>query len=300
MIPEGFKPSLAIEQAKVKTQPAVRYLSEKLDGIRCVIFGGVAYSRSLKKIPNLFIQAYVAHHATVLEGIDCEIIVGDKNAPDVFTQSTSGVMRIEGEPDFTLWVFDYYHATKIWLERYYFLSIKEGEGVFPSRVNLLQHFLVETDEDIAAHESEYLARGAEGVMLRDASARYKCGRSGTKNPELQKVKRFVDKEFEIIGWEPKYHNTNEAKTNELGRTERSTSKEGMIALDTIGTLLLRTSQGLEFGCGSGFTDALRAELWEIRDSLAGQLAKVKYFDVGTGYSVPRFPVFQGIRHKDDM
>jgi DNA ligase-1 len=300
MIPEGFKPSLAIEQSKVKTQPTVRYLSEKLDGIRCVIFGGVAYSRSLKKIPNLSIQEYVAHHATVLEGMDCEIIVGDKNAPDVFTQSTSGVMRIEGEPDFTLWVFDYYHPTMTWLERYVQLDRMYHSKRFPARAKLLQHYLVETDEEIAEHESEFLSRGAEGVMLRDANALYKCGRSGTKNPELQKVKRFVDNEFEIIGYECKYHNANEAKTNELGRTERSTAKEGMVALDTLGKLILRTSEGLEFGCGSGFTDAVRDELWKIRDTLAGQLAKVKYFDVGTGYSVPRFPVLIGIRHKDDL
>jgi hypothetical protein len=32
----------------------------------------------------------------------------------------------------------------------------------------------------------------------------------------------------------------------------------------------------------------------------GQLAKVKYFDVGTGYKTPRFPIFLGIRSKDDM
>ena len=300
MIPEGFKPLLAVESSKVKTQNFPYYLSEKLDGIRCIIFGGVAYSRSLKHIPNLSIQAYVSHHARVLEGLDGELIVGDKNAPDVFTQSTSGVMRIEGEPDFTLWVFDYYHPTMTWLERYVQLDRMYHNKRFPARAKLLQHYLVETDEEIAEHEAEFLSRGAEGVMLRDANARYKCGRSGTKNPELQKVKRFVDNEFEIIGWEPKYHNTNEAKTNELGRTERSTSKEGMVALDTIGTLLLRTSEGLEFGCGSGFTDALRAELWEVRDTLAGQLAKVKYFDVGTGYSVPRFPVLIGIRHKDDL
>jgi DNA ligase-1 len=299
-IPEGFKPSLAIEQAKVKTQPALRYLSEKLDGIRCIIFGGVAYSRSLKKIPNLSIQSYVAYHAEVLEGMDCEIIVGDKNAPDVFTQSTSGVMRIEGEPDFSLWVFDYYHSDKVWLDRYNQLQDMYDRGRFPKRAQLLKHTYMLDDEDIAAAEAYFLDLGAEGVMLRDAQAKYKCGRSGTKNPELQKVKRFVDKEFEIIGWEPKYHNTNEAKTNELGRTERSTAKDGMVALDTMGTLLLRTSEGLEFGCGSGFTDALRAELWEIRDALAGQLAKVKYFDVGTGYSVPRFPVLVGIRHKDDL
>jgi DNA ligase-1 len=87
--------------------------------------------------------------------------------------------------------------------------------------------------DIDDFEAEMLAMGAEGVMLRDENARYKCGRSGTKNPELQKVKRFVDNEFEIIGWEPKYTNTNEVKTNELGRTERSTAKDGMIALDTM-------------------------------------------------------------------
>lgn len=51
-IPEGFKPQLAIEHTKVKTQPANMYMSEKLDGIRCIVFGGVAYSRSLKPIPN--------------------------------------------------------------------------------------------------------------------------------------------------------------------------------------------------------------------------------------------------------
>jgi DNA ligase-1 len=300
MIPEGFKPLLAIEQSKVKTQPVNRCLSEKLDGIRCIIFGGVAYSRSLKKIPNKFIQEYVAQHATILEGFDCEIIVGDKNAPDVFNKSTSGVMSQDGEPNFKLWVFDCYHPTKAWIDRFEMIVSLLECNRLPSRVELLQHVTINNDEDIAVYESFFLEKGAEGVMLRDTDAKYKCGRSGTKNPELQKVKRFVDKEFEIIGWEPKYHNTNEAKTNELGRTERSTSKDGMVALDTMGTLLLRTSEGLEFGCGSGFTDSLRAELWEIRDTLAGKLAKVKYFDVGNGYQVPRFPVFQGIRHKDDM
>ena len=56
MIPEGFKPLLAIEHSKVKTAPANMYMSEDLDGILCVVFGGVGYSRSLKPIPNSFIQ----------------------------------------------------------------------------------------------------------------------------------------------------------------------------------------------------------------------------------------------------
>jgi DNA ligase-1 len=300
MIPEDFKPQLAIEQTKVKTQPANRYMSEKLDGIRCIVFGGVAYSRSLKRIPNLSIQAYVQHHAEAMEGMDGELIVGDKNAPDVFNQSTSGVMRIEGEPDFTFWVFDRWHPTATWLERYARLSQLYRDDRLPLRVELLEHFPVEEMFNIDDFEAKMLAQGAEGIMLRDSDAKYKCGRSGTKTPELQKVKRFVDNEFEIIGWEPKYTNTNEAKTNELGRTERSTAKEGMVALDTMGSLILRTSKGDTFSCGSGMTDAIRADLWERRETLSGQLAKVKYFDVGTGYNVPRFPVLVGIRHKDDM
>jgi L-fucose isomerase-like protein len=52
---------------------------------------------------------------------------------------------------------------------------------------------------------------------------------------------------------------------------------------------LSTKDGVEFGCGSGFDDATRKELWEQRDSLVGKYATVKYFDQG-GYDVPRFPV----------
>lgn len=298
MIPEGFKPLLAIEHSKVKTAPANMYMSEKLDGIRCVVFGGVGYSRSLKPIPNAYIQAYFKLHADVLEGLDGELIVGDKNAPDVFNQSTSGVMRQDGQPNFVFWVFDKYHPTETWLARYAFL--KHYESNMPSRVKLLEHFPVEDMFNIDEFERDMLAQGAEGVMLRDADAKYKCGRSGTKNPELQKVKRFIDNEFLVIGFEPKYTNTNEAKINELGHTERSTAKAGMKALDTMGALILQTKEGEVFTCGSGFTDKLRDTMWAERDGLIGKLAKVKYFDVGNGYKVPRFPVFVGIRAEGDV
>lgn len=299
MIPEGYKPLLAIEHSKVKTAPANMYMSEKLDGIRCVVFGGVGYSRSLKPIPNASIQAYFNRYADFFEGMDGELIVGNKNAPDVFNQSTSGVMRHDGEPDFTFWVFDKYHPTETWLARYAYVKNKLKDSPI-DRVVLLEHFPVEDMFNIDEFERDMLAQGAEGIMLRDADAKYKCGRSGTKNPELQKVKRFVDNEFEIIGFEPKYVNTNEAKTNELGRTERSTAKDGLVAVDLMGALKLKTKDGQIFSCGSGFNDKLRVQLWLEREELIGKLAKVKYFDVGTGYTVPRFPVFVGIRAEGDM
>lgn len=297
MIPEGFKPQLAIESSKVKTQPTDRYVSEKLDGIRCIVFGGVPYSRSLKPIPNRYIQKWAKDNAEALEGLDGELIVGDKYSPTVFNDSTSGVMSFDGEPDFRFWIFDRYHPTAKWLDRYR----KMLDTTPAPRVRFVIHHAITRPEYLDEFEMEMLAKGAEGIMVRDANGKYKCGRSGTKTPELQKVKRFIDNEFEIIGWEPKYHNANEAKINELGLTERSTAKDGMVALDTMGALKLKMEDGTEFSCGSGFTDEIREQLWSIRDTIIGRWAKVKYFDNGpSGYLVPRFPIFLGLRDEKDM
>ncbi len=147
---------------------------------------------------------------------------------------------------------------------------------------------------------EYKAgQGYEGAMIKAPEGKYKYGRSSVKEGLLLKLKLFKDEEFKIVGFECKYHNANEAKTNELGRTARSTSKEGMIPVDTLGVLYLSTKDGVEFGCGSGFDDATRKELWEQRESLVGKYATVKYFDQG-GYDVPRFPIFKGIRNEMDF
>ena len=53
-------------------------------------------------------------------------------------------------------------------------------------------------------------------------------------------------------------------------------------------------KGAEFRVGTGFTAAVRAELWDIRDELAGRIAKIKSFPVGTK-DRPRHPVWLGWR-----
>lgn len=296
-LPTNYRPALAIEFSKVKTLPKNLLASPKLDGIRFCVFGGVAYSRSLKLIPNKFIQRYVKEHAFALEGVDGEIIIGSPTAEDCFNATTSGVMRIEGEPDFRLYAFDLYEEGVPYDIRYSCLC--ELEDKMPERLVIVRHTEITDFESIQALEERYLNQGYEGLMLNNADALYKCGRSGTKNPELIKKKIFTDSEFEIIGYEPKYTNQNEAQTNELGRTFRSSSKEGLVALETLGALILKTEGGSTFSCGSGFTDVSRAFYWGIRESLPGQLAKVKHFEIGAKDSV-RFPIFLGIRDKLDL
>ncbi len=66
--------------------------SPKLDGIRCTIQEGGAYSKSLKLIRNKHVQSLLANNEH-LGGLDGELIVGSPTAPDVYGTTTSNIMR---------------------------------------------------------------------------------------------------------------------------------------------------------------------------------------------------------------
>ena len=293
----NFKPMLASQIDDLSSVKYPVYASYKLDGIRAIIYRGVAYSRSLKPIPNKSIQEWAMQNKESLEGLDGEFIVGEPNTEEVFRETTSFVMSHDKVGKFSFYVFDIlpecpeqpYNARK---------GILEGLSL-PGNTKVLQQTLIASKDDLEAFRSNAVEQGYEGAMIKAPEGKYKYGRSSVKEGLLLKLKLFKDEEFKIVGFECKYHNANEAKTNELGRTARSTSKEGMIPVDTLGVLYLSTKDGVEFGCGSGFDDATRKELWGQRETLVGKYATVKYFDQG-GYDVPRFPVFKSLRNEIDF
>lgn len=290
----NFRPLLASQVEDLENLKYPVYASYKLDGVRSTIFNGVALSRSLKPIPNKQIQQWASDNALSLEGVDGEFIVGSPTSETVFRDTTSFVMSHDKVDNFSFYAFDVV-SDKPYKDRLIDLERK----VLPNNTIVLDQHLVSSSVDLEAFRTNAVQQGYEGAMIRSTSGKYKYGRSSIKEQILLKLKLFKDEEFMIVGYECKYHNSNEAKVNELGRTARSTSKEGMVALDTLGVLYLRTKDGKEFGCGSGFDDKTRDELWTVRDSLKGQLATIKYFDVG-GYETPRFPVFKGIRATIDL
>lgn len=292
---QGFKPQLATQIDDLSTLSYPLYVSKKLDGIRSTIFNGVAYSRSLKLIPNLSIQKWAKENAVCLEGLDGEFIVGSPTSETVFRDTTSFVMSIDKVGEFQFFAFDQVHVQAEAQER------QKALEALPSihRVQVLEQTLVQSEAELEAYRTVAVDLGYEGAMVKKVKGKYKFGRSSVKEGLLLKMKLFRDSEFKIVGYECKYHNANEAKTNEIGRTSRSTSKEGMIPLDTLGVLYLETPEGTVFGCGSGFDDKTRDELWKIRETLPGLYAVVKFFTIG-GYSVPRFGVFKGIRTLEDI
>ena len=288
-----MKPMLAATVKDTATLPYPLIASPKLDGVRALVMGGVVYSRSLKPIRNGNVQRLFGR--VEFNGFDGELIVGDPTAPDVYRTTSSVVNSQDKSADAVkFYVFDDF-CNPDWQ----YTSRMERERRYPTaRVEVLDGVRVYNEEALLRYEDKLLADGYEGVMLRRPDAPYKFGRSTLREAYLMKLKRFSDSEAEILGFVERMHNGNEAQTNELGHTFRSSAKDGLAGMDTLGALIVRDIHtGVQFEIGTGFDDAMRAEIW--RDKPLGALVKYKYFAVGA-YDKPRFPVFLGFRSAEDM
>lgn len=264
--------------------------SAKLDGVRAVVKNGVVLSRSLKPIPNDYVQSLFKH----LEHFDGELIVGEPTNKTCYRDTVSGVMSRDGKPNVRFFAFDHTHsALRPYAQRAEYLIRKHPHVVFHD-----QH-VITCMKTLLELEAKLLDQGYEGLILRDPNAPYKFGRSTVREGYLLKLKRFTDAEFEVVGFEERMHNGNEATTNELGRTKRSSHKENKTGRGDLGALIVRTAEGLVFNVGTGFDDAQRAEIWTNQAKYQGAWAKVKFFAVGMK-DAPRHPVFLGWREQCDL
>lgn len=292
-----FKPMLAVacdDLTKVK-YPVL--LSEKLDGIRMSVHDGVCMSRSMKPIPSKVVQEKFGK--AEYNGFDGEIIYGNKNAPDVFNKSTRVCMS-HSLPDgldineINFYVFDTIGAEG-YADRWWNIKPDSDNNVIKLKI-----FIVQNEGEVSELEQEFLAMGAEGVILRSCDGPYKQGRSTLKEGYLLKVKQFTDSEAVVIGFEEKMHNGNEATVGELGQTKRQTLMENMVAMDTLGSLHVRdVKTGVDFHIGTGFNDQQRQEIWDNKAYWFGKIVKYSHFEAGAK-DKPRFPVFLGERMKEDM
>ena len=277
---------------------AVRYpifASPKLDGIRASVVQGRLLSRTLKEIPSRHAFGILsdARH----EGLDGELIVGAPTHPDCYRSTVSMVMADNKTFAFTYYAFD------LWDRPH--LSFKSRRTKLTERLTELncpyieqvEHELLENREQLDAYEAKQVAAGHEGVMLADPNAFYKFGRATTKGGELLKVKRFVDAEAVVVGIEEEMFNGNEAETNELGRTKRSTAKAGLTGKGTMGALVVRDlTTGVEFNIGTGFTAEDRRYWWSAMNGDKSIPLQIKYksFPIGVK-DKPRHPVYLGLR-----
>jgi len=264
----------------------------KIDGIRFLMVDGVAVSRTFKPIRNVHIQTLLSQHLP--DGIDGELTCGG-----TFQSSTSAVMGTKGTPDFKAWIFDYVDPTTKDILPFYLRMLNMPALNLSFQHEVLSGTNINSMEELYHYESICLEEGYEGVMLRDPYGTYKFGRSTTNEGILLKVKRFEDDEAEVIGFVELMSNQNLAEKDNFGRTKRSSCLDGMVPMETLGSLRVRNKDGQEFSIGSGLNPQWRDEIWRNKQLYLGQFAKYKFFPQGVK-DLPRHPVLLGVRHPVDM
>jgi len=287
-----MKPMLAATLENLRDLKYPVWASPKLDGVRAVVIDGQLRSRSLKPFPNPHVNKLFGRKE--LSGLDGELIVGSPTDKDVFRNTSGALQRDDGTPDVKFYVFDRFDSVGSFVTRWA-NGLARDTGAGQADVVYLGQYLIEDEATLLAYEDQSLISGYEGLILRSPAGLYKFGRSTLREQGMLKLKRFVDSEAEVIGVEEEMHNGNVAKKNELGRTERSSAKAGLVGTGRMGALLVRDLvSGVEFSIGTGFNDKDRGEEWK-----EGDIVKYKSFPVGVK-NKPRFPVFLGRRMKEDM
>lgn len=296
----NFKPMLSasLDGVDLSTLNYPLLLSPKLDGVRCIIWEGVAYSRNAKPIRNRFVQEW----AKKFHNLDGELIVGDPTSPHCLNDTQSGVMSYEGSPDFYFHMFDCPDHDGGFMSR--LLSV-QAEHQNEHRIEPVPHVVVDTHDKLSFWENLYLDQGYEGVMLRAPNGPYKNGRSTLREGYLMKLKRFQDGEAVVTGLEEGHINENELERDELGRAKRSKDSAGLRPSGMVGTILARDPVWGDLRIAPGtMTRMDRIAHWKAYSDPNSKIAPAVNIVGKTihwrsfGYGVkdkPRFPRFYGVR-----
>jgi DNA ligase-1 len=309
-----FKPMLACD-ADPDTLDDLPYpmaMFIKYDGVRTLHIHG-NYGRSMKLHANPYLQGIF--NKPEYFGFDSEGIVGDPLAPDCISVSSGGYSRQKDKPkenkfvkvDAICYVFDDFTYPKdMYKDRFTRATRRVNEllAADPSApFRMAEMFMVNNKEELLALWARADDEGHEGLIGRSMHATYKFGRATKKEMSFLRFKSFEEREGIIEGFEEGATNTNEAKKNELGQTERSTKKAGMVPNGQIASLFVRNLKTGELEkIASGCMTVAEATAWfENFDEIKGKIAKYKVFAKGTGnFTKPRFPTFQCIRSPEDM
>ena len=280
--------------------------SAKIDGIRGNVLESAFRSRSgktfkCKDIPLIYGQ--IIHQ---MEDFDGEFVSGSPTDPNCMQKTTSCVNAYENPTDnLTFYVFDYIDDGAPALTRYrmYTQAVENIKKNFPTaRLEIVEKVMLRNEEELLAFEEKCLEEGYEGIMLQPPEGLYKHGRSSMKSQELMKLKRFTDGEMLITDFYEQMHNANEAEKDAYGHTTRSSKKENMIPMNTLGGFIgidMETNKPMQIGSGRGLTKELRQHIWDNKEEYRGKISKYKHFNKGV-VTKARFPIHHAFRDVDDM
>lgn len=296
------KPMRAGKMADLKKLCYPLLASLKLDGMRATIQGDSVLTKTNKLLPNLYTQDLFGK--ADLHGMDGEMIVGppnrplaDEHGPSTMGATASGLMSKRGEPNVKFYVFDDFSQDLGFFVRWKFLK-KRVKDLNDKRVVVVDQRMIQNEVELIAFEQEALDAGYEGLMLRAPSGPYKHGTSTENEGYLLKMKRWLDNEALIIGFNERMHNANDKDAS----GKRTTHKAGKVPLDTMGSLQVVGINGDYDGIGFDCPVPDPADqqwMWARRPQIMNCIVTYKHFPGGTK-TRPRFPGFLRFRDSIDI
>ena len=290
----------------------------KIDGVRGLQLGPQFTGRSLDPFEGFGITEYFTD---LLPGGDGEMTLGSKpNCTDRLCSATTGAMGrfkdVTEMADLHWWLFDLVTPDTMEMayhDRYLLLGKQLAKLKHP-RLHRVPMRVAHNRAELDAIIAEFFEDGYEGAIIRSLTATYKEGRATLKGQQVWRVKSWADFEILVTKIFAAEANTNEKKTNSLGRTERSSAKAGKVAKEMLGsmegTLLadfycpitkkLLFKKGLLVTAGRGeMTAAEASDNWAYPHKIVLHTAKVKHMTHGVK-DLPRFPTYVSHRLKQDL
>ncbi len=278
----------------------------KVDGVRAGHITGGLTGRSLDPFKN---TALVAKYADLgYAGFDGELTVNgylkNNDLPaemcpegEVLCGLTTGLTNRaklrKGETDLptnVIWnLFDYLHPDVVdlpYLKRYTtllnYLESTENLGLGLAGVHLLPFAWIQSIAEAKAWIEDCLDKGYEGAIFRSPTAMHKSGRATATLNDFWRFKPVSDKDAIVTSVYEADENQNEATTNSLGRTERSSSQAGKVGKGTAGGFHatdVLTGKPIKVPCGA-MKHKERQEVWDSRAEYAGRPFKYASLDTG--------------------
>ena len=311
-----MKPQLA-NDANLDTLTYPVIVQAKIDGVRALNINGTLTGRSLDPFRGFGITEYFSKPE--FQGLDGEMTLGSNPASsDRLCSLTTGAMGafkgVTEMADVHWHIFDdLTHPTDPYQVRYDRAKSRVEELSHP-RIHLAPKFEAHNRDQLDQLIARFFEEGYEGAIIRNLDAPAKEGRPSKVKQELVRVKGWMDSEMLVTGFTEGQTNTNEAKTNALGRTERSSAKDGMVPNGMVGSIhgtmigdCLHPitgeklfADGLPITIGTGtMTDAELLDYFKHPEKLVGHPVKFKHLAHGTK-TLPRMGNYISHRLKEDM
>lgn len=311
-----IKPLLAKDVDEDRLQfPCI--VMPKIDGSFAMNWEGQLLARSLKQHEN----KYTTQQYSIpdFHGLRGELIIGDDPTAEGLCRNTSSaIRRIEGTPETSLWCFDYVTAETAdlaYAERIKLLDAKVAElnNKGYDFITYIGSVTVNSLQEYVGVRNRFMNLGYEGIVVRNPSSKHKEGRSSSTKADLWRWKPYATAEIRCTALVEQMHNANEATTNELGRTERSSHKQNLVGKQTLGAIVgelvhdltdfngnVVAVAGTELTIATGsLTDKQCKHLWDNPSEIIKQLVEFEYCNFGLK-DKPRFSQFKRIRSERDM